>query len=438
MPLDRVRPTIAFCALASAALTPFWFGTVERAQWIPLWELWLGLGLISGLLDAPTDRGRSEGSVLVSRAMLPVHAFFALQLLPLPANVLRLLSPGSFAAHFLPDPGDGRWRPISVSPGATAEAWLYVAGLQGLFIAIQALAPQKRRAWVQALVVAMGVLAAEGLWQSRSAHPYWLYGTIPVRLPSGFETALFGPYLNRNHFATVMAVACGVCAGLASALVSESGGFARLLSRTNQLSLVVAFAGASVAFLVTAVASGSRSGALAGALVLTWFALRRIRKPVLVALLLLGFGALALSGASAMERLQGLDIVTSRLAPWKDMTTLLRFFPLFGSGFGTFAATYWPYQRNVTYEFWQYAHNDYLQAATEGGIVGFAALGFVAIRLRRHLRPLSGLGDVLKGGLAAFAIQAAFDFPSHVPANAAVIVCLVAVCSAPTDGASSA
>lgn len=438
MPLDRVRPTLAFCAFASAALTPFWFGTVERAQWIPLWELWLGLGLLSGLLDPLARRPARSGSAAISRALLPVHALFALQLLPLPASALRMVSPASFAAHFLPDPGDGRWRPISVSPGATAEAWLYVAGLQGLFIAIQGLAPQKRRAGVQVLIVAMGLLAAEGLWQSRSAHPFWLYGTIPVRLPSGFETALFGPYLNRNHFATVMAIGCGACAGLASTLIHEGGGFVRLLSRTSQLSLVVAFAGASVAFLVTAVASGSRSGALACAVVLTWFALRTIRRPVLVGLLFLGFGALAFSGAAAMERLQGLDIVTSRLAPWKDMTNLLRFFPLFGSGFGTFAATYWPYQRNVTYEFWQYAHNDYLQAATEGGILGLVTMAAVAGRLRRSLRPSSGLGDVLRGGLWAFAIQAALDFPSHVPANAAVMVCLAAACTAPTEGASSA
>ncbi len=427
MRLDRIRRTIAGCALTSAGLTPFLFGTVQRSEWIPLFALWLGLGLVSARLERPGNDGLCGAGVAVSRALLPLHAFFMLQLVPLPAQLLRLISPGSFAAHFLPDPGDGRFRPISVSQGATVEAWLYVAGLQGLFLAVQGMPEPRRKSFVHALLAVLAVLAGEGLWQSRSAHPYWLYGIVPVVLPSGFETGTFGPYLNRNHFATLMAVGCGLSAGLASTLVRERGSLGALLSRPDRLARAVLLSGIALFFVVVSVASGSRSGALAAIVVVAWFSARAIGKAPVIAGMSVGLAALALSGAAATDRLQRLDLFESRLKPWMDMTTLFRFFPAFGSGFGTFAVTYWPYQRNASYEFWQHAHNDYLQAAIEGGALGILAIGLALQGLRKFIKADPALRDPLLGACGAFALQAGLDLPSHVPANAAVLVCVLAL-----------
>jgi O-antigen ligase len=314
-----------------------------------------------------------------------------------------------------------------VSPGATVEAWLYVAGLQGLFLAVQGIPEARRKSFVYSVVAIVAVLAGEGLWQSRSLHPYWLYGIVPVPLPSGFETATFGPYLNRNHFATVMAMGCGLSAGLASSLVRERGGLVALLSQPTSMAKSILASGASLFFAVTAMASGSRSGALAAIVAGGWLAMRTVGKTPFIAAMSAGMAALALGGAAAIERLQRLDVFTSRLKPWMDMTTLFRFFPALGSGFGTFAVTYWPYQRNVTYEFWQHAHNDYLQLTIEGGLVGVLVLGFVARSLFRASTGTPELREALLGASGAFAVQAAFDLPSHVPANAAILVCIVAL-----------
>ena len=419
---------LAWLGFASACATPFVSGAVYRSVWIPLAQFWLGLGLIAAFLRSRggVDQDRNLGSA-VSRALLPVHALFALQLIPLPAAFLRLVGPGSHAAHFLPDPADGRFRPLSVSPDATVEAWLYFAGLQGLFFALRGFPTERRRGLLHALLVVILLLASEGLWQSRSAQPYRLYGLIEVPVPSGFETAVFGPYLNRNHFATPVAMGAGLAAGLAASLVLQNGGLIHLLSLPSVLSRVILLAGAAGFLAVTCAASGSRSGALAALAAIGFAGARTFGKRVLLATLGLGAITIALTGSATFERLMRLDIVSSRWAPWVDMTTLFRFFPLFGSGIGTFAAAYWPYQRNVSYEFWQYAHNDYLQWLIEGGVAGILVLVLVLRAIKQAVVVDAQVREACHAAALAFGAQALLDFPSHVPASAAILVTVFAL-----------
>lgn len=424
---DGLLQAIAWLAFLSACLLPFAAGGVFRAVWIPLSQFWLGLGLFVVVLRWPAERMRSDVGGLVSRALLPLHALFVLHLLPMPGSWLAVLSPGSFAAHFLPDPGDGRFRPLSVSPSATVEAWLYVAGLQGLFLALQAIPREKRRGALLCLLGAILVLAGEGLWQSRSARPHHLYGLISVPVPSGFETAVFGPYLNRNHFATPVAMGAGLALGLAASLLTERGGMLRLLRLPGPMARFILLGGASAFLAFACAASGSRSGVLAALVGLSIVALGTFGKRVLIGTLVLGASMVVLTGSATFERLLRLDIVTSRWNPWVDMTGVMRFFPMFGSGIGTFAAAYWPYQRHVTYEFWQYAHNDYLQWLLETGVVGLVAAGLMIRAMHRNLIFDPEVRQACIAASLAFAFQAFLDFPSHIPASAATLVCVLAL-----------
>jgi putative inorganic carbon (hco3(-)) transporter len=426
--LERIPQAMAWCAFATVCLGPFAFGAVERSLWIPLCELWLALGLASAMLSSRSGSGNQDSSgASVSRALLPCHFLFALQLLPMPAALLDALSPGSFAAHFVPSPGDGRFRSLSVSPSATLEAWLYFAGLQGLFLALQGLPRSTRPGLVRALLGVILFLAAIGLWQSRSSHPYWPYGRVPVTLPPGLDTAVFGPYLNRNHFATVMAMGAGLAAGLAARLVIDRGGLRRLISAPTTLAWGILLAGASACLVVASAASGSRSGLLASLGALAVIVARTFGRRLFLVFLGLGISSLLLTGAAAIERLMHLDLLASRWTPWTDMTTLFRFFPIFGSGLGTFAVAYWPYQRNATYEFWQNAHNDYLQFLIETGVAGVLALGLVARRLKATVDLEPETREAAIGAFIAFGTQALLDFPLRIPANAAIIVCIMAL-----------
>lgn len=419
---------MAWLCLATACLTPFLAGGVYRSVWVPLCQLWLGLGLATALVRSRSGRnGPDETGLSVSRALLPLHALFALQLIPLPGAFLRLLSPGSFAVHFLPDPGAWAFRPLSVSPAATIEAWLYVAGLQGLFLGLQGIPARQRQTALHLLLGMAVILAAEGLWQSRSPHPYHFYGVIPVEVEMGFQTSIFGPYFNRNHFATITSMGAGLAAGLAASIVVEGRGLIRLLRQPAALARVVVLCGAAGFLALTSAASGSRSGALAALVALALLSYRTFGKRVLFATVVIAGVVVALSGSAVFYRLMQVDVLASRWAPWVDMTSLFRFFPVFGSGIGTFGSAYWPYQRNVTYEYWPHAHNDYLQWLIEAGLLGIAVLSVVLRRFYGAVRFTAWGGEACLGAAAAFATQAFFDLPVRIPASVAVLVCVFAL-----------
>jgi putative inorganic carbon (HCO3(-)) transporter len=423
--LRGVPRVIAGCAFSTVCLAPFLFGAVERSVWIPLCQFWMGAGLVSVLCRAPEHGHKDSPGFVASRALLPLHALFLLQLIPLPAAALRVISPGSFAAHFLPDPGDGRFRPISVSPSASVEAWLYVAGLQGLFLALQGFSERTRRSLALVLVLVLVGLAGEGFWQSRTAHPSWLYGRIPIQAPIGLDTATFGPYFNRNHFATAMALGAAWACGLALALVRERGA-AGVLSDSAASIRAVLLAGSTFLFTLAAAASGSRSGVGAALIALAALLTGAFGRRFLAAIAA-GATILVFSGAAAIERLAHLDLDQSRWAPWSDMTRLWRFFPAFGSGIGTFGETYWPYQLNAAFEFWQHAHNDYLEWTIEAGIAGLIVAALGGRAFWRSIAFDDWARYAATGSLVAVGLQALLDFPIRIPANAALLVCSIAL-----------
>lgn len=428
MRFDALLGPVAWLCFATVCLTPFFSGAVYRSVWIPLCQLWLGLGIAVAFLRSRSGRrDLDDAGVAVSRALLPLHALFALQLVPLPGPLLHLLSPGAFAVHFLPDPGAWSFRPLSVSPAATVEAWLYVAGMQGLFLGLQGFPGRLRPTILRLLLGVAVVLAAEGLWQSRSARPYHFYGVIPVEVEMGFQNSVFGPYFNRNHFATITSMGAGLAAGLAASLVLEGHGLLRLLRDPAALARVIALCGAAGFLALTSAASGSRSGALAALVALALLSYRTFGKRVLLATVALAGAIVALSGSAVFYRLLQADVLTSRWTPWVDMTSLFRFFPMFGSGIGTFGSAYWPYQTNVTYEYWPHAHNDYLQWLIEAGLLGVLVVVVVLKRLRGTVRIESWGREACLGVAAAFGTQAFLDLPVHIPASVAVLVCVFAL-----------
>jgi len=411
----RPESLIAWAALLTAIGSPFLFGAVERTVWLPLCVFWLIAGLVQSQLTSNRD---------TLRPVLLLHALFAIQLIPLPASILRAISPGSYAAHFLPDRG-AFLRPLSVSPSATSESWLYFAAMLGLFIALRPLREHRRPA-LFGLIAGLLALAVEGFLQSRSTHPYWLLGSVPPVVPNGLETSIFGPYFNRNHFATLMALGASISCGVAASYYADAQSLSRLASSSSALPRTIMLVGCAGFFSMACAATGSRSGLFALMAGVSAVGMRRIPWRWVMAGLSGSGVLLLLAGPFVLERLLKLDFVASRLAPWADMTTLVRFFPIFGSGIGTFSVAYWPYQRNVPYEFWIHAHNEYLQWLIEAGVVGVVALT-LTIRSVRAQTAFHAHGDAGAAALVVFAAQSLLDFPLRVPANAAILAAVLAL-----------
>jgi len=124
---------------------------------------------------------------------------------------------------------------------------------------------------------------------------------------------------------------------------------------------------------------------------------------------------------------------------WGNVTSIVRDFPLLGSGLGSFESVY-PYYDQSGFEMrLTHAHNDYLEAASEVGIVGaiclFAGVIFLLVKMfltwreRRSLE-IKGLAT---GGMISVVVMlfhSLTDFNLHIPANGllfAMILSLTAV-----------
>lgn len=435
---DRLLEFLAWVGILSVVLSPLGFGAVNLGVWVPLSLLWILLGL-GTLFIRHWDKG-SQGQIRrfspLPRPVLLLHALFAVQSVPLPAAILREVSPGSFAAHLLPSVDPAAWAPLTASPTGTYQAWLFVAGLHGLIVCIfHADRPvQVRR--LQTLMTLIsglgGLLALEGLVQRASAHPHWLYGLYSVPGAGVHESGIFGPYYNRDHYSNLMALAGSVSAGLLSLAIRRAD--LRSLSRFSAAEAFPRVLALGVVLALTVAASaaaGSRGGliALGVGLVVGLGPLLVDRPRVALGLSALLLVVLFATGVpSAFVRLADIDFEASRLLVWNDALRVFAFFPLAGSGLGAFAVAYWPYQRVVRFEYWPHAHNEYLQWVIETGVLGILLAAYVlrlawlnAPRLVRDANTRPALA-----ALATMLIHALVDCVLRIPANAAWATLLAA------------
>jgi len=422
--------TLESRASAAAALTlllaPFAFGAVSANAWVSLSWLWIALGVWS------VARSPGAAPVTLSRmtpALISIHVLLGLQLVPLPPSVLRFLSPGSFAAHFIPPKAADAWAPLTASPTGTAQAWLFFAGIHGLGLALFSPPAPARARLKNVLLAGMAgvgaLLAVEGLVQAASPQPHWLYGVFPVPGIGSHERGVFGPYYNRDHYSNLIAIAASVAAGLLARRIPRDGSPAlRRMINSPEFPGSLALAASLVLMFAASAASGSRGGLLAiGAGVLVGLASPFLARPrlalgsaLLLALVFFGTGV-----PSAIERMTDIDFEVSRLMVWRDTLRLVWFFPVFGCGLGAFAPAYWPYQRVVRFEYWPHAHNEYLQWILETGLVG-SILALYAIRAAWRATPLLVRNEEIRpalAGLTAAMVHAIVECSLRIPANAA-------------------
>ena len=120
---------------------------------------------------------------------------------------------------------------------------------------------------------------------------------------------------------------------------------------------------------------------------------------------------------------------------WRDALTMFRAHPLTGVGLGAFETAFSTYTESDGSLLVAEAHNDYLQALTDGGVIGgVIVLWFVATLLRQMLQGMRS-PDPLRAALALGAgtgvvgmlAHSFFDFNLQLPAQALLFVLLVAV-----------
>ena len=116
----------------------------------------------------------------------------------------------------------------------------------------------------------------------------------------------------------------------------------------------------------------------------------------------------------------------TRLFMYKNTIPLILDHPYLGTGIGMFRYAFTPYRPPQRTNFWWYAHNDYLQIASEIGLIGLAVFlflviivlikGFKALKLASNFNRAIILGVL--AGILSILVHGLFDANlSVIPAN---------------------
>ncbi|MBZ5536087.1 MAG: O-antigen ligase family protein [Acidobacteriia bacterium] len=452
-------------------------------------------------------RGRERSARQNRMTLYLLSAFIGLvvlQLVPLPVPVVRLLSPARINFIEKLHLGAPSAVTLSANPYLTSIALLNFMGLLVYFFLItrllasptkQANKPDRPNGKTDQTTA---LNERPGMFQSLANSASSGFRRVAVRnlflkkltltlIATGFLVALFGiiqklsgaqeiywirklthggslmgPFVNRDHFAGYIEMTFGVTLGLLLFLKRQAG--YRWL-----LGLAAVLMGAAMLY------SGSRGGIVcflfelvcAGILL---FAFRpegsiRLKKPenpltsglVIPILLLAVIAAISWIGPEAvLGRLNEDASQNDRLPVWRDTWAIVKSFPIFGSGLGTFRSVFPHYQsKDFPVQFLQ-AHNDYMQLLSETGILGagmiliaLATLGYRPFRERRsssrqilwpenrerrgslkeghHFSRAARLGALI--GICGMLLHSCFDFNLQIPSNALLFTTLCAVVS---------
>lgn len=442
---ERFRRWLRVPLVALAFAGPLAMGAVHEAVFVPL----LGLAWVIGILSwARAQWARAMGvesaPVPAARLLAALHVLVMLQLLPLPPAVLRAVSPGSFAFYdrysLVPL---AEWRPISVNPADTARGLAFLFGMSLLFAAAhRELAHERWRRRLCATVVAAGfVMTLLALVQASSAHPTRIYGLWQPR----WDWGVFGPYVSKNHFAGYMAMAIP----LGIAFAAEA--FLRLRTawagrRRGWVAIggpdgnaTIRLSAVAMVLVVGLLASRSRGGLLAAAAAVGVLPLalprQRVRALALAVLIAVaGLGWMDLTATRAAFATRGVQ--SSRLDLWRDALRMFPDFPALGAGFNAFGTSYIPYQTVARYEWYGEAHNEYLQALLDTGLVGAVLVALLVLTLLRAAwRGAAGgpLAAGLLGAVTACLVHNLVDFNWQIPANAATFAILSGLAVQPVE-----
>jgi len=401
--------------VAAVIISALLFGAVEPWS-IALVSVFVACAFIFFAWNAERDDFALTGSkgLLISLSLCLLYPLF--QLVPLPVGVIGAVHEKFKYIVTLSPNAAPSFHSISVYPFATEMDFSRLL-LYGMVFCLSAFGIRDRASAyrvIRALAVFGFVLALFGIIQHAAGNGkiYWFR-----ELTHG--GSLFGPFVNRNHFA-----------GFVGMIIPLSLGIA-LRSRKMDRKLMFGFF--AVVMAISLFFSLSRGGIVsffAGLTVFFFLSFTRGMSkkkliPVFLFALVLAVYLLSLGVSPVIERFTRTEVSgEQRFVAWIGTVDAIKDFPLFGSGMGTFQYIFKVYQPDRITLYWDHAHNDYLELLLEAGIVGTllaAAFFFCIFRIilraewnGRHIYLAAGFF----ASITTMAFHSVTDFNLHIPSNA--------------------
>jgi O-antigen ligase len=374
-----------------------------------------------------------------------LFVFIFIQIIPLPNFIVKIFSPNiySFQNIFSSDFSKIKFMSLSLIPSHTLREGLELLSyfLFG-FLIVKTITRRQQIMRIFYVLVIMGIFEAfYGMFELYSKNPRILFYKKIYGLDS-----VSGTFVNRNHLSGYLEMIIPLAIGLIIARVdffSLAGlkwrGKVLRLSQKGFSTNLILTAGIIVMSLAI-IFSKSRSGVfllifafiLFFELTVLYFGRVRhqqkgVKNFLKVSFLIIIFISFYVGINATVERF-ALDKLPNegRLVYWSNATSIVRDFPLLGTGLGTFASVYPAYEESSLSGHLSHAHNDYLEYLSELGVVGMILLSggiafmvvssFLIWRVRRHPE-VKGLAMGSIVAIVVILIHSIADFNLHIPAN---------------------
>ncbi|RLG68205.1 MAG: hypothetical protein DRO11_09330 [Methanobacteriota archaeon] len=287
------------------------------------------------------------------------------------------------------------------------------------------------RPWIDRLIkVMIGVafsVALLGILQ-HYATPGKIYGFRDASYAPSF-----GPYVNHNHFAGYMEMMTFLAIGYLLAAYPARRGKGDPVGKRILLGFMI------TVMIISLCLSLSRGGIISFIVAssfligMVWMKRRRRILPLVLLVLFLAplFYLLWIGIGPFIDRLSTLKewhaTIGYRLEEWHGALQIIKNFPLFGTGLGTFMYIFPLYQRKAIPLICDHAENDYLEIFSDLGFVGGALFWggiffFVGYGIKKWLRRdhpyVVGVSIGGLAGVIAFLFHGLVDFNLRIPANA--------------------
>ncbi len=416
-------------------------------------EIWIFSLSLSWLLLFFYSKVRLNSTFRATKLYLVLFILFVVwvfvQTVPLPVDTIAQLSPETFklyqATYQLIDK-PLEFISISHAPLITYNKFLETLSYFLLFCLLLLLLKNTQRIRLFATVIVFS-----GVFQA-------LYGTIMSLsgLEYGFvsenSNVATGTFINRNHLAGYLEMTLAVGIGLLISNLYQTSStswrefFRRIINSLlgKKARLRIGLALMVIALVLTHSRMGNSAffTSMSVMSVLYIIIVKKKSRSVIVL-----FASLLIIDMFIVGAWFGIDKVAQRIKTAsvnvekrdevnRDGITMIKDYALVGTGGGTYSISFLQYRGDDIIGFYNHAHNDYIEFATEYGVIAGGTLALMvfislfsslrALRQRNHAL-LKGMAFSSAMGIMAIAMHATVDFNLQIPANATLFIVLLAL-----------
>ena len=365
-------------------------------------------------------------------------------MIPVPEGWVRLAAGPTVAARravavTVPE-ASARFSPESLSPPDTLDALLLLAAYAFVGLAAAVAIRDGRHLKHAAMVItaSSAFQALYGASEYLTGHQH-IFGYVKKY----HLDAATGTFINQNHFAGYLAMTLPLALALLVQGVRRFPGRIprreRVLYLATPEGLPIVLAGPAILIIWAAVfLSYSRAGlavALLGTVLFAVFAgFGRRRLRILGASLLFPLVLFLLwqdvraPGERFVSPATTVGLLKGRVPIWGASLRMVPEYAILGTGYGTFESAFVLYRPPTIVNLWNHAHNDWLQALTEGGVgaglICFLVLYLALRQMSPRAPPLRHGVSILDGAaasLVAISLHSLVDFCLRIPAIAVLL-----------------